>query len=75
MIVQVARIRRVIQLGRHSSRAWHEQIIYRASGVKFVLCGHGKGRRDLSAEHSMRTTVGYGGPGGPWPGRGAGAVT
>ena len=40
----------------------HERIICRASGVKFVLCGHGKGRIDLSAEHSMRITVGYGGP-------------
>ena len=32
----------------------HEQTIYRASGIKLFLCGHGKGRRDLSAEHSMR---------------------
>ena len=49
---------------------------YRASGVKLVLCGHGKGRRDLSAEHSMRITDGYGGPArgqarelqrSPWP--------
>ena len=38
----------------------HERIIYRASGVKLILCGHGKGSRDLSAEHSMRITVGYG---------------
>ena len=44
------------------SCSWHERIIYRASGVKLVLCGHGKGRRDLSAEHSMRVTVGYGDP-------------
>ena len=44
------------------SCSWHEQIIYRASGVKLILCGHGKGRRDLSAEHSMRVTVGYGDP-------------
>ena len=36
--------------------------MYRASGVKLVLCGHGKGRRDLSAEHSMRIIVGYRGP-------------
>ena len=42
--------------------SWHERIIYRASGVKLILCGHGKGRRDLSAEHSMRITVGYGDP-------------
>ena len=40
----------------------HEPIIYRASGVKLILCGHGKGRRDPSAEHSMRITVGYGDP-------------
>ena len=39
-----------------------ERIIYRASGVKLILCSHGKGRRDLSAEHSMRITVGYGDP-------------
>ena len=44
------------------SCSWHERIIYRASGVKLILCGHGKGRRDLSAEHSMRITVGYGDP-------------
>ena len=44
------------------SCSWHERIIYRASGVKLVLCGHGKGRRDLSAEHYMRITVGYGDP-------------
>ena len=43
------------------SYSWHERIIYslRASGVKLILCGHGKGRRDLSAELSMRITVGY----------------
>ena len=40
----------------------HEPIIYRASGVKLILCGHGKGRRDLPAEYSMRITVGYGDP-------------
>ena len=34
----------------------------RASGVKLVLCGHGKGRKGLAAEHSMRITVGYGDP-------------
>ena len=34
----------------------------RAEGVKLALCGHGKCSRDLSAEHSMRITVGYGGP-------------
>ena len=39
-----------------------ERIMYRASGVKLVLCCHGKGRRDLSAEHSMQITVGYGSP-------------
>ena len=44
------------------SRSWHEQTIYRASGVKLFLCGHGKGRRDLSAEHSMQMSVGHGGP-------------
>ena len=32
------------------------------TGVKLVICAHGKGRRDLSAEHSMRITVGYGDP-------------
>ena len=37
-------------------------IIYRASGVKLILCGHGKGRRDLPAEYSMRITVCYGDP-------------
>ena len=42
------------------SCSWHERTIYRASGVKLVLCCQGKGRRDLSAEHSI--TVGYGGP-------------
>ena len=31
----------------------------RCSGVKLFLCCHGKGRRDLSAEHSMRMIVGY----------------
>ena len=40
----------------------HEPIIDRASGVKLILCGNGKGRRDPSAEHSMRITVGYGDP-------------
>ena len=39
------------------SCSWHEPIIYRASGVKLALCGHGKGRSDLSAEHSMRITA------------------
>ena len=38
---------------------WHQRIIYRASGVKLVLCCHRKGCRDLSAEHSMLITVGY----------------
>ena len=52
--------------------SWHERTIYRASGGKLILCGHGKGRRDLSAEHSKgrsksaehstRITVGDGGP-------------
>ena len=56
------------------SCSWHERIIYRASGVKLILCGHGKGRRDLSAEHSMQITVGFGKPArgscyGPRPGR------
>ena len=32
------------------------------SGVEPFLCGHAKGRRDLSAEHSMRMSVGYGDP-------------
>ena len=32
------------------------------SGVKLILCVHGKGRRDLSAEYSIRITVGYGDP-------------
>ena len=32
------------------------------TGVKLILCGHGKGRRDPSAEHSMRITVGYSDP-------------
>ena len=40
----------------------HEPIIYRASGVKLILCRHGKGRRDPSAEYSMRITFGYGDP-------------
>ena len=44
------------------SESWHEQTIYRASGVKLFLCGHEKGRRDLSAKHFMRMSVGYGGP-------------
>ena len=41
------------------SCSWHERAIYRASGVKLVLCqcGDGKGCRDLSAEHSIRITV------------------
>ena len=44
------------------SCSWHERTIYRASGVKLFLCGHGKGHRNLSAEHFMRISVGYGGP-------------
>ena len=47
---------------KHLSCSSHERTMYRASGVKFFLCGHGKCRRDLSAEHSMRISVGYGGP-------------
>ena len=46
-----------------SCHSWHEQKIYRASVVlKLFLCGHVKGRRDLSPEHSMRImmSVGYG---------------
>ena len=35
---------------------------YTASGVKLFLCGHGKGSRDLSAEHAMRMSFSYGGP-------------
>ena len=46
------------------SRSWHEQtiMIYRASGLKHFLCGHGKDRRGLSAENSMLMSFGYGCP-------------
>ena len=53
------------------SCSWHERIIYRASGAKLVLCGHGKGRRDVSAEHFMRWLRRPG----PWPGTGAVTLT
>ena len=52
------------------SSSW--QTTYRASGVKLFLCGHGKGRTDLSAERSMRMSVRLRRPS-PWPG--AEAVT
>ena len=60
--------RRIVAFGARG--AGHEYLcyvarrayIYRASGVKLILRGHGKGRRVLSAEHSMRITVGHGGP-------------
>ena len=35
------------------SCSWHERIIYRASAVQLVLCGHGKGRRDLSEQQNI----------------------
>ena len=41
--------------------SWHEQTIF-TPGVKLFFCSHGKGRRDLSAEHSMRMSIYYGGP-------------
>ena len=55
----------------------HENHLYRASesGVNLFLCGHGKlqveGRRDLSAEHSIRImprSVKLVTAPGPWPG-------
>ena len=39
-----------------------QQTMYRTSGVKLFIRIHGKGRRDLSAVHSMRMSVGNGGP-------------
>ena len=47
---------------REDSTTFMVAKVSRASGVKLVLCGHGKGHRDLSAEHSMRITVGYSDP-------------
>ena len=47
----------------HPSRIMIVAIGTRGTGHEYlVLCGHGKGRRDLSAEHYMRITVGYGDP-------------
>ena len=46
------------------SRSWHEQTIYRASGVMLFLCCHAETGIHESAEHSMRMSrsVGYVGP-------------
>ena len=53
-------IERAARATSGSCYSWHKQTIYRASGVKLFLCCHVKGRRDLSAEHSMRIMMSVG---------------
>ena len=48
--------------GGRRGRALHLKLCIFLARVILFLCGHGKGRRDLSAEHSTRLSVGYGGP-------------